>query len=92
MYDQLCENKLKHVRKMGQFRLLLLKMLSAKETSNMETVGGSEFPRVLGKGKTLTLQEKGKQRRDIGVLFGWGFLTQNEKVRTASKPDDKNFF
>lgn len=77
---------------MGQFRLLLLKMLSAKETSNMKTVGGSEFWRVLGKDKTLTLQEKGKQRRDVGVLFGWGFLMQNKDVRIGSKPGDKNFF
>lgn len=69
----------------GQFRLLLLKMLSAKEASNMRTVGGSEFWGVLGKDKTLTLQEKGKERRGVFCLF-----VQNKKVRTGSKPDDKN--
>jgi len=74
----------------GQFRLPLLKMLSAKETSSMKSVGGSEFWRVLG---TLTLLENGKERR-AGFLFGWfcfvfflSLLMQHEKVRTGSKPD-----
>lgn len=63
---------------------------------NVECKGNFQYEnswRVsIPEGKTLTLQEKGKQRRDIGILFGWGFLMQNEKVRTGSKPDDKNFF
>lgn len=47
----------------GKFRLLLLKMLSSKATSDMKRVGGAEFWRALGKDKTLILWKKGKERR-----------------------------